>query len=254
MMSFDYNGQAAYLVWYKQNLITSSLDTIYGQEILCRGFLVHTDKPIPMHELMPYLCRHNQLLLAVTCQQITDSMAAMAPSNSAKNKQTAAIVSTWINIAGQIIADKELFEQLWRLVLCTLSESQKQQLVLEVCEDDISSDIVFQRVSFLKHNGFVIAMDDFGSGHSNLQRLSQIPFDIIKLDLGLLQQVPTDLWSASFYREIVNLCSSTGGLIVAEGIESQLQSDFVRWAGVDLIQGFLYSKPEPFIFDKEHRI
>ena len=59
-----------------------------------------------------------------------------------------------------------------------------------------------------------------------------------------LNQVPEDLWAASFYREIVSLCAAKGCLIVAEGVETQLQSDFVRWAGVDLIQGFLYSFPE----------
>ena len=80
--------------------------------------------------------------------------------------------------------------------------------------------------------------------HSNLLRLNQAEFDIIKLDLKLLNKVPHDLWNASFYREIVNLCASKGCLIVAEGVETQSQSDFVRWAGVDLIQGFLYSSPK----------
>jgi EAL domain-containing protein (putative c-di-GMP-specific phosphodiesterase class I) len=102
-------------------------------------------------------------------------------------------------------------------------------------------------VSYLKDKGFVIAMDDFGSGYSNLLRLSKTPFDIIKLDLKLLERIPNDIWATSFYREIVNLCSSTGCMIVSEGVETQIQSDFVRWAGVDLIQGFLYATPKKLL-------
>lgn len=236
-MKFDYLGQNAHLSWYTQDLITTSLDAPYGREVLCRGFISETQTLIPMGELMPYLYNHCELLLSMTCQQISDVFQKQfMPSNSA--------VSTWINIAGQLIADDDLFEQLWLNAFSSLTTKQKQTLVLEICEDDISDDTVIERVSFLKKNGFMIAMDDFGSGHSNLLRLNQSQFDIIKLDLKLLNKVPTDLWVTSFYREIVNLCSSKGCLIVAEGVETQAQSDFVRWAGVDLIQGFLYSKPK----------
>lgn len=236
-MKFDYQGQNAHLSWYTQDLMTASLDTVYGRELLCRGFITDTQTPIPMGTLMPYLYNHSELLLTMTCQQIDDIYQRQnMPSDPA--------VSTWINIAGQLIADHDLFEQLWQNALCSLTLRQKQYLVLEICEDDISDDAVIERVSFLKKNGFVIAMDDFGSGHSNLLRLNQAHFDIIKLDLKLLNRVPADLWATSFYREIVNLCSSKGSLIVAEGVETQAQSDFVRWSGVDLIQGFLYASPK----------
>ncbi len=236
-MKFNYEGQNAYLSWFTQDLLTASLDTVYGRELLCRGFITETQKPIPMPSLMPYLYNNSKLLLAMTCQQINDIFQ--------KQHQPADLtVSTWVNIAGQLITDNELFEQLWKNALYSLSLKQKQALVLEICEDDISDDVVIERISFLKNNNFMIAMDDFGSGHSNLLRLNQAQFDIIKLDLKLLNNVPADLWATSFYREVVDLCSSKGSLIVAEGVETKAQSDFVRWAGVDLIQGFFYSSPQ----------
>lgn len=235
-MKFNYFGNKAYLTWYTQNLITASLDTVYGKEVLCRGFLSHDNTPIPMVDLVPFLFENPTLLLNMTCQQIQD----ITQFNTTNVGQS----TSWINIAGSLIEDENLFKQLCNNALEPLRLEQRHALVLEICENDIKSDIVLERVRHLKNMQFMIAMDDFGSGYSNLSRLSQTPFDIIKLDIKLIERVPTDIWATSFYREIVNLCSSTGCIIVAEGIETTIQSDFVRWSGVDLIQGFLYALPQ----------
>jgi EAL domain-containing protein (putative c-di-GMP-specific phosphodiesterase class I) len=238
-VKFNYLGNEAYLSWYTQDLLTASLDKVYGHEILCRGFLSQTQQPIPMNELIPFLYNSDKLLVTMTCQQIKDITQWY--------KDTKNTITSWINIAGPLIANNDLFEQLWKDALSPLTAKQREVLVLEICENDIKSDRIIERVSYLKNAGFTIAMDDFGSGHSNLLRLSKTPFDIIKLDLKLLDRVPNDIWAASFYREIVNLCSSTGCMIVSEGVETQTQSDFVRWSGVDLIQGFLYATPKKLL-------
>lgn len=259
MIPFKFFQQDAVLVWYRQELVTAALDRGYGQEILCRGFILpekasEKARMIPMSSLLPYLLNNKPLLLQMTCQQILDTstlpdIGAPEPENNASagkvSQRPQHCSSHWINLAGPLIADDTLFNTLWYEVLLALTESQKQKLVLEICEHDTDDDLVYDRVNQLKAQGFTTAMDDFGSGYSNLLRLNQSPFDIIKLDLQLLRQVPDNLWSASFYREIVNLCASKGSLIVAEGVETELQSDFVRWAGTDLIQGYLYSRPEP---------
>ena len=67
-----------------------------------------------------------------------------------------------------------------------------------------------------------------------------LPLTIIS---SLIKNVPEDLWATSLYKGIIELCSSKGSLIVAEGVETKAQSDYIRWAGVNIIQGFLYSKP-----------
>ena len=234
-MQFQYNQQPAYLSWYTQQILTVSVDKPYGKEVLCRGFLKDSQTPIPMPELLNYLYSNPDLLLKMTCQQIKDFTNEICCDIGTPR--------IWVNIAGQLIADDRLFQALWHSTLVKIPDQQRRCLVLEVCEDDMNNHTIMERVVFLQDNGFAVAMDDFGSGHSNLQRLSQVRFDIIKLDLGLIVGAPDDLWQASFYREIVSLCSSQGCLVVAEGVETHSQSDFVRWAGVDLIQGFFYSKP-----------
>ena len=171
-MNFDYKGQQAYMVWYVQNIVTSSAETIYGREVLYRAFVEHSQKQIPMHKLMPYIYEHQALLLNMTCQQIWDALHAM---NSTLDE-----ASIWVNISGRLLSDGLLFEQLWSNSLQSITLKQKVRLVLQVCEDSISASEVIGRVRFLRDHNFVIAMDDFGFGHSNLVRLLSTDFDIIK--------------------------------------------------------------------------
>ena len=71
-MKFNFLGQHAELIWYSQDIMTASLDVIYGREILCRGFITSSQSPIAMTELIHYLHNNRDLLLAMTCQQIKD--------------------------------------------------------------------------------------------------------------------------------------------------------------------------------------
>ncbi|PKH57228.1 hypothetical protein CXF83_03115 [Shewanella sp. Choline-02u-19] len=239
MLEFLYDNEPARLEWFVQDLVTAAQHTLYGQELLCRATLIDSLAPIDMGQLMAYLNLHEDLLLEMTNKQLDDLFITGKLAHLIGN-------SIWINIAGKLISCPCLFDCLWQQTLSKLTVEQKQLLVLEICEDTINSDdSTVARISFLQNHGFKVAMDDFGSGNSNLIQLSRSEFDIIKLDLKLIQNIPMDLWATSLYREVISLCSSKGSLIVAEGIETQAQSDFVRWAGVDIIQGFLYSIPRP---------
>lgn len=129
--------------------------------------------------------------------------------------------------------------------LSRLSSHLIPRVVLEIAEDDLADQLVLQRVNQLRQLGFQLAMDDFGAGYSNIERLQVGGFDILKLDLNLLSKVSGNLWATSFYKEIVDMATSSGCIIVAEGVETQSQADFVLWAGVDIIQGYLYSRPQP---------
>tara|TARA_B110000495_G_C23040990_1_gene624428 strand:+ start:2473 stop:3201 length:729 start_codon:yes stop_codon:yes gene_type:complete len=238
MFEFQYHGQQAKLAWYVQDLVVASLDAIYGQELLTRGSIKGTKTKITTQVLFEYLNKNADLLLAMTCQQLDDLFINQKLKSAIKN-------SIWINISGKLLTDDAMFTHLWETTLKHISQMDKQKLVLEICEDTIAinDNIVIERIKSLQREGFKIAIDDFGSGHSNLIRLSQVNFDFIKLDLQLIKNVPEDLWATSLYKGIIELCSSKGSLIVAEGVETKAQSDYIRWAGVNIIQGFLYSKP-----------
>ena len=91
--------------------------------------------------------------------------------------------------------------------------------------------------------GCSISMDDFGSGYSSLSSLKIIPIDILKIDRSLVIDVETNAASKHITTAIVNLAKSMEVTVLAEGIETKGQSNFLADLNVDLAQGFLFGKP-----------
>jgi len=227
------------LNWHQQGLVAGALNRLYGREILTRAHCAESGQPVSPQVLFPLLKMQPQRLLELTARQIQSVMALDSKWRLGG--------SLWFNLAGELLQDDRLFGSLLESTLQPLPPAGRQRIVLEVAEDALDSTLVLERAHTLRRQGFLVAMDDFGAGYSNLGRLHEDGFDIIKLDLGLIRDVPERIWAANFYREVVELAASSGSLVVAEGIEHQTQSDFVRWAGVDIIQGFLYSRPQPLL-------
>lgn len=93
--------------------------------------------------------------------------------------------------------------------------------------------------------GYLVEMDDFGSGFSSLNVLKDIPFDIIKLDMKFMSSVTQNNRAGIILNSIVKMAQWLGMPVIAEGVETKEQSNFLRSIGCDYIQGYLYSKPLP---------
>jgi len=238
MFEFKVETRRVKLVWFIQSIVTSSTQTNYGFELLTRAYFVDSDSVWPTQQLFQYLTHHPKLLLEITTRQIKDIADVVKQPIYHDSK-------FWINLSAPLIANESLFNQLWKFALQPILPILKERIVLEISEECVSDFSSIEHMKLLQSSGLKLALDDFGSGYSNLQRLNQLAFDFIKIDLGLINQVPVDIWQSSFYQQTIELCSSIGGLIVAEGVETQAQADFVQWAGADLIQGFFFSRPAP---------
>ena len=110
-----------------------------------------------------------------------------------------------------------------------------------------------QRINQIRSLGFKIAMDDFGSGYSSLNSLKDIPIDIIKLDMGFLNNnllsgdnnpVQTNR-GGTIISSVIHMAQKLKYITVAEGVETQQQLQFLKSIGCDIIQGFLFAKPMP---------
>ena len=97
----------------------------------------------------------------------------------------------------------------------------------------------------LKDYGFKVSMDDFGAGYSSLNSLKELPLDIIKLDAEFFRSVDDIKRSNLIVGETISLAKKLGMEIVAEGIETREQVDFLAKQDFDLIHGFYFSKPLP---------
>ncbi|MEG0257555.1 MAG: EAL domain-containing protein [Christensenella sp.] len=93
-----------------------------------------------------------------------------------------------------------------------------------------------------QQNGFVCSLDDFGSGQSSLNILKDIPVDILKLDMLFFHEENEVSRARALVRGIIDIAKGLGILTVAEGVESMEQVEFLRSAGCDMVQGFVFAK------------
>lgn len=97
----------------------------------------------------------------------------------------------------------------------------------------------------LHRHGYVVEMDDFGSGYSSLNVLKDVELDIIKLDMLFMEDESGTKRGGTILTSVVRMAKWLGLPIIAEGVEKVSQADFLRSIGCDYIQGYLYSKPLP---------
>jgi len=102
-----------------------------------------------------------------------------------------------------------------------------------------------ERIQKIRSLGFQIAMDDFGSGYSSLNSLRNMPIDILKLDMGFLRGEDNLNKGGTIITYLARMAQGLEYITVAEGVETQEQSDFLKSIGINIIQGFLYAKPMP---------
>jgi EAL domain-containing protein (putative c-di-GMP-specific phosphodiesterase class I) len=118
-----------------------------------------------------------------------------------------------------------------------------QQIVLEVLESEGDDQPLARAIAALRAEGFVTALDDFGIGRSNLDRIATLAPDIVKIDREFLHLAMTRRHFERLLPTLVKLIHETGSLVVVEGIESQDELDFVAQCNADLVQGYLLGRP-----------
>lgn len=118
------------------------------------------------------------------------------------------------------------------------------QVVFEVTESEQVADLGHLQAIFdhYRERGCRVALDDLGAGYSSLAMLVQLEPDVVKLDRTLIEHLP-DPTSTAVVRAVVEITHAYGGLVLAEGVETEIQSSSAQELGVDLGQGWLYGRP-----------
>ncbi|GAB3437543.1 EAL domain-containing protein [Massilia solisilvae] len=120
-----------------------------------------------------------------------------------------------------------------------------ERIIFEVTEGEKVQDRPHLVNIFREYHrfGFCTAIDDFGAGYAGLDLLSEYQPDIIKLDMGLVRGIDTSKAKQAIVKGVLAICSELDIRVLAEGIETRAERDFLSDAGVSLMQGYLFGKP-----------
>ena len=124
---------------------------------------------------------------------------------------------------------------------------QAKWLELEVTEGQVMHDptLSIKKLQQISAMGIKIAIDDFGTGYSSLSYLKKLPLDKLKIDQSFVRDIPQDEEDIAITKAIIALGKSLKFTLIAEGVETQEQKDFMIENGCDLMQGYFFSKPIP---------
>jgi len=124
-------------------------------------------------------------------------------------------------------------------------EFDPKNIVFEVVETEKIIDVEHLKriLDFYKSHGFMVALDDVGSGYSSLSMLSQIRPDIIKIDREIVSSIDSDPFKQSIFTALTKVAADHGITVLAEGVETMPEAEWILGSGAHLAQGYFWGKP-----------
>ena len=149
-----------------------------------------------------------------------------------------------INISGDHFSSTEFVTEVQQVVQSC--EIQAKHLEIEITESLSRDPKAHSHIcQLLRKSGVRIAIDDFGTGYSSLSVLGQLEVDTLKIDQSFIANLPDQEVSRLMVNKIMELALGLGYEVVAEGVETKQQLDFLTKIGCPSLQGFLFSAPQP---------
>ena len=221
---------------YYQPQIDVHEGVLVGVEALIRWHhpefgLVSPGEFIPLAEENDLIIAMGEWVLNVACEQIAKW-----------NKEGVYPIRMAVNLSVKQFYDKYLLSIIEELLLRT--DVKPHSLELEITESVAMNNVqkTQQMLSSLKALGIDLAIDDFGTGYSSLNYLNKFTVDVLKIDAAFVADIDS-VKGAALIRAIVNMAHSLGMKIVAEGVETKEQLNFLRTCQCDIVQGYLFGHP-----------
>ena len=203
--------------------------SVYGYEALVRSTEPMLSNPGLLFEAAERLGRVQELGRVI--RTAVSNCLPSAPPGS----------EIFVNLHAADLADESLFSRSSPL------SAYANRVVLEVTERSSLHQItnLRERIASLRDVGFRIAVDDLGAGYAGLSSFSQLEPDIAKLDISLIRGIDASGRKASIVRSMISVCrQELGTSVVCEGVETLAERDTLESLGADLLQGFLFARPE----------
>ena len=228
------NGE--FLIYY-QPKVEIRTGRLVGAEALCRwlheGELINPDSFIPTYEQSMDICKLDFYMLEHVCKDMRKWL------NDGRD-----IVPISVNLSRKHMMDIDLVDNIISLIDGYGIPHKYIEIELTETTTDVEFKDLKRVVSALHNAGFSTAVDDFGMGYSSLNLISEMPWNVIKIDKSLIPDGPQDRRGVMF-SHVVNMAKEMGLECIAEGAETQEQIDSMLAHGCEIVQGFYFDKPLP---------
>lgn len=207
-----------------------------GAEALMRwqraGMMISPAEFIPLLEQYELIYEVDRLIWRRACQAL-----------SAWKQAGLDVPYLSVNISGKDIHHADFVAYIESLI--EEYALQPQNLHLEITETAYVEDLSFmiQVIESLQRKGFVVEMDDFGSGYSSLTALKNVPFDVIKLDMDFLQESEINEKAKQILTSVIDMLQKIRIPVIVEGVECEKQAELLNRLGCDYMQGYYFGKP-----------
>ncbi len=158
-----------------------------------------------------------------------------------------------VNVSARQFHHPDFVDHVFSTLARTLANPER--LKLELTESMLVENVqeVIERMRALKDRGISFSLDDFGTGYSSLSYLKLLPLEQLKIDQSFVRDILVDPNDAAIAKTIIALAESLGLQVIAEGVETAEQSDFLARAGCHAYQGYFFSRPLP-VQEFENRV
>ncbi len=166
--------------------------------------------------------------------------AAFEPASRARPRVAPTGTKLFVNLHPLDLNDEDLYAPDSALARIAT------RIVLEITERASLEgvDDIVAHLKKLRAMGFQVAVDDLGAGYAGLSSYSRLEPEIAKIDMSLVRHIDSDARKRSIVGAMKRLCDELGTSVVAEGVETPAERDTLAKLGFDLLQGYLFAKPE----------
>lgn len=238
-LNYETIANEEHLLTYFQPMVSIKNRCVVALEALSRGVIPELALAFPPDVLFHLATTpEKSLTLDRLCREL--AMKRFAPLH-AQRAELLLSVNLDMSLVGQAIIGSGKFLE------ATLAAGlNPRNIVIEIIESKVQdTDILTRFIKTYRGHGFLIALDDIGTGHSNLDRISQIKPDIIKIDKGLIRNIHQEYHKFEITKALVRLSRNIGSMVVAEGVECEQEVLVLMGLGVDIFQGFYFARPQP---------
>jgi len=227
------------LVLYYQPLYDVLQRKLIGMEALLRWH--HPEMGlIPPAEFLPQ-AEDTGLIVPIGEWVLKEALRQLA----VWERETGEVLRAYVNVSAVQFEDPEFVRRVSQIV--DQSEVEPGRLELELTESVLMRDIdtSIGRLWELKRMGIRIAVDDFGTGYSSLSYLRRLPIDAVKIDRSFVWEVKDERDTGTIATAVIYLAHALGLEVVAEGVETEWQKEFLASNSLQIMQGFYFGKPLP---------